>query len=77
MIVGLCDAETKYFREIGKKNINVKEALRMNQLYSDRLFELHRTLNDNEEREEIEYEIDYLIEQAKALRKFQSMEESR
>lgn len=77
MIMGLCDAETKYFREIRRTVVDINSALKMNHLYSDRLFELYGTLKDSEEKAEIEYEIDYLVGQAKALRKIQSMEELR
>jgi hypothetical protein len=71
MITGLVEAKRRYFDEIHRTKVDVDRALKMNRLYCNKLFELHFTLTDYEERSELESEIDYLIEQSKVLRDIQ------
>lgn len=68
MVNGLISAKMNYFRTLDGDPLVVDRALRTNELYCDRLFELYGALTDLEEREEIELEIDHLIGQARALR---------
>lgn len=72
MPTGLVNAETRYYTEIRRRIIDIPNALEMNRLYSDKLFDLYQTLKDSDERSEVEYELNYLIEQARALRKIQT-----
>ena len=75
MIDELVEAENKYYREIKNTFVDIDRALRMNRLYCNKLFEFYHSLKDPEEKKEIEHEIDYLIEQARALEDFKINEQ--
>ncbi len=67
-MLGLVNAETNYYAELRKTNVDVQRALDMNEKYCDQLFVLYDATRDAEEREELYYEINYLIDQARALK---------
>lgn len=71
-IIELVNAERRYYAEIGKVIVDIPNALEMNRVYSDKLFDLYETLKNPDEKNEIEYELNYLIEQAKAIKKIQA-----
>lgn len=72
MIKGLVNAETEYYAVIGNNRVDIERALKMNRIYCDKLFELYHTLVDPEEKTEMEYEIDYHINQGKLLQKIKT-----
>jgi hypothetical protein len=69
MVNALVNAETQYFAVIGRRLIDIDKALRMNEEYSEKLFELYHNTTNPEDRVELEFELNYLIRQADFLKK--------
>ena len=67
----IVDIERTYYSSFLKPNVNVDEILDMNELYCDELFKLYEKTIDEEEKIELEYEIEYTIDQARVLRNIQ------
>jgi hypothetical protein len=80
MANGLIEAETNYIGVLGRKDVNIGQALKMNLVYHERLFDFYeetmkRKDKDKPEYEhelsELEYELEHLLKQAHLLRNIQ------
>lgn len=74
MITGLCDAETKYFRslrKIAKCSLGIDKTLADNQNYYGKLYELYNETDNPEDKLELQYELNYLMEQSMLLNNIQ------
>ena len=69
LVCGLVNAETNYFRTMGRNLIDLEKAINNNRLYSDKLLELYSGTTNNEDKRELEQELTYLSQQLNLLRK--------
>lgn len=71
MVNELINAETDYHSVIGRSIVNINQALKMNERYYDKLFDLYKKTDNPEDKIELRYELRYLVEQAELLRDIQ------
>ena len=74
MTTGLVNAETEYYKSLRnaiKYKINVNKALNDNQMYYERLFDFYKRTDNIEDKNELAFELDYLIRQAVTLKNTQ------